>query len=339
MKINFTHRQFSHCESGVTANLLNHYGFPCSEAMAFGIGSGLFFAYFPFVKLNNLPLAAFRSSPGSIFKKVTKRLGIQVKMQAFRDQRRAERRLDELLESGHPVGVQTGAYWLPYFPPAYRFHFNGHNLVVVGREGDGYRISDPVFEEMVYCSGKDLTKARFSKGALAPKGKIYYITCMSNHQFDLEKAVTKGIEEVYRRMLAPFPLIGVRGIRFLARRIALWPDTLGKKQAILHLGHLIRMQEEIGTGGAGFRFIFAAFLEEAATVLNNSSLKDLSEQCTEIGDQWRNFALNASRTCKDRAVVGGGSFLDLSEQLQACADREKHLFKGLGLALHPTSAC
>ena len=77
MKIDFSHRQFAHCESGVTANLLNHHGFPCSEAMAFGIGAGLFFAYAPFIKINYLPLTTYRTAPGSIFKIATKRLGIQ----------------------------------------------------------------------------------------------------------------------------------------------------------------------------------------------------------------------------------------------------------------------
>ena len=78
MKIDFHNRQFAHCESGVTANLLNHHGFPCSEAMAFGIGGGLFFAYVPFIKITHLPRTTFLIAPGNIFKKATKRLGIEV---------------------------------------------------------------------------------------------------------------------------------------------------------------------------------------------------------------------------------------------------------------------
>ena len=48
LRVDFEHRQSSHCESGVAAGLLSHYGIPLSEAMAFGIGAGLFFAYLPF---------------------------------------------------------------------------------------------------------------------------------------------------------------------------------------------------------------------------------------------------------------------------------------------------
>jgi hypothetical protein len=76
--IHFTHRQSAHCESGVAVNLMNHYGLDISEAMAFGIGGGLFFAYLPFVKVNlscggrafaqaYLPPSRFRVDPTQLF--------------------------------------------------------------------------------------------------------------------------------------------------------------------------------------------------------------------------------------------------------------------------------
>lgn len=328
MNIDFAHRQSAHCESGVTANLLSHHGFPCSEAMAFGIGGGLFFAYIPFIKINFLPLTTFRIAPGSLFAKASRRLGVAVKKKTFRKPEPAEHELDRLLEAGHPVGAQTGVFWLPFFPPAFRFHFNGHNLVVIGKEGDDYLISDPIFEETVRCPASDLRKARFAKGALAPKGKLYYVAKMPE-TFDLTSAIKAGITDVCRVMLkVPLPLLGVRGIRLLADQLFGWPEKLGEKKALLHLGHVIRMQEEIGTGGAGFRFIYAAFLQEAAGVLSNDTLLDLSHRCTDIGDLWRDFALNSSRVCKGRMAVQG-SFNDLAEQLRLCAAREKQLFKDL----------
>ncbi len=328
MKIDFPHRQFAHCESGVTANLLNYHGLPCSEALAFGIGSGLFFGYVPFVKLNFMPLTTFRIGPGSIFGKATKRLGIEIKKEKFRDPVVAEKHLDSLLAEGRPVGAQTGVYWLPFFPPAYRFHFNGHNLVIIGKEGDDYLISDPIFEEPVRCPASDLRKARFAKGALAPKGKIYYIEKMPA-SFDLPQAVTAGISEVCRNMLkTPVPLAGVRGIRLLSRRLAKWPNKMSEKDTILNLGHIIRMQEEIGTGGGGFRFLYAAFLQEAAGILENDRLSELSQHCTEIGDLWRDFALLASRVCKGRAAVQD-SFDELAQLLRNCADEEEVLFNDL----------
>jgi len=328
LKIDFPHRQFAHCESGVIANLLDYHGFPCSEALAFGIGSGLFFAYVPFVKINYLPLTTFRSGPGSIFRKTTKRLGIKVRQQKFKDRQQAEEELDRLLAAGVPVGTQVGVYWLPFFPPAYRFHFNAHNLVVFGKDGDEYLISDPIFEETVRCPAADLRKARFAKGALAPHGRLYYIDGMPE-RIDVKGAARDAMLDICQVMLkVPVPLLGVRGIRLLARQLSRWPERLSENDALQYLGHVVRMQEEIGTGGGGFRFIYAAFLQEVAQLFDDERYLDLSQRCTAAGDLWREFAVNASRLCKGRAA-GGNSFAGLAAMLRDCAAEEEQLFREL----------
>ncbi|MEN8142140.1 MAG: BtrH N-terminal domain-containing protein [Thermodesulfobacteriota bacterium] len=332
MKIKYQHRQSAHCENGVTAGLVSHYGIDLTEAMAFGIGAGLFFGYIPFIRLNHLPLTTFRVVTGAIFKKVTKELGVKIYSRNFRDQQQAMQVLDETIAKGTPVGLQTGAWWLPYFPDAYRFHFNMHNLVVFGKEGDNYLISDPIFPEPVICASDDLRKARFAKGALAPKGKMY---CLSEvpEQVDMAKAVKNGVRAVTKGMLKyPLPIIGISGIRFLARRLVKWPKKLGEENALLHLGQLIRMQEEIGTGGAGFRFIYAAFLQEAAPHLEDDRFLAFSERMTAIGDRWREFAVRAARNCKGRADAED-SYPAMAKILMDCADREEKLYQDLSEAV------
>ncbi len=330
MEINFIHRQSAHCESGVTANLISHYGEQMSEAMAFGIGAGLFFAYLPFIKLNNLPMTTYRCITGGIFNRTMKELGVSVESRKFRDQELAMETLDATLARGIPVGLQTGAWWLPYFPPAYRFHFNMHNLVVYGRRGDEYLISDPVFPEPVVCNRIDLMKARFAKGTLAPKGKMYYLTRVPD-RMDLQPAIRNGIRAVTKVMLkTPLPIIGVRGMRFLAGRMELWPRNLGEKKALLCLGQQVRMQEEIGTGGAGFRFIYAAFLQEAAILLQDDRLKEMSSKMTAVGDVWREFAVVAARMCKGRAGENE-SFTLPANILRECAADEESLYRELAV--------
>ena len=51
------------------------------------------------------------------------------------------------------------------------FHFNGHNLVVYGKEGDNYLISDPIMEGTHVMDSYQLERVRFAKGALAPRGQ------------------------------------------------------------------------------------------------------------------------------------------------------------------------
>ena len=326
--INFPHNQSAHCESGVASNLFSHRGIKITEAMAFGIGSGLFFGYLPFIRLNGLPLVTYRSAAGHILKRMAEIQGVEMYQKKFRSREQAMAELDEALEASIPVGLQTGVYWLPYFPRALRFHFNAHNLVVYGKEDNQYLISDPVFPMPVRCPAEDLVRARFASGALAPKGKMYYLVKVPD-QVDHRYYIIRGIQEACKMMLdSPFPLIGVKGIRFLAGRLEKWPVRLGTESAILHLGHVVRMQEEIGTGGGGFRFMYAAFLQECAAILQAHSLVDCASLLTAAGDSWRQFAPMAARICKDR-LRPGDSFQALAEQLRECAVLEEQVFRQL----------
>jgi hypothetical protein len=199
----------------------------------------------------------------------------------------------------------------------------------MGRENGEYLISDPIMGDIEKLSYDDLMRVRFAKGTYPPKGRMYFITEIPS-SYDLKKAIILGIRKTSQDMLRiPVPLFGVRGIRYLARRMRQWPQTLGPKKACLYLGQIIRMLEEIGTGGAGFRFIYAAFLREAAKELTQPWLNDLSQEMTEDGDRWREFAVIAGRIFKDRAGLDE-SYSVAADILMDIAGREEHLFKELG---------
>lgn len=102
----------------------------------------------------------------------------------------------------------------------------------------------------------------------------------------------------------------------------------GVKVANHYLGQVVRMQEEIGTGGGGFRFIYGAFLQEASVILENPKLKELSKEITAIGDQWRDFAINASRIYKNRSSELD-AYNKVAKQLEDIADKEEVFFKKL----------
>lgn len=327
MKIDFTHNQSAHCENGVVSNLMKHNGFDVSEPMVFGIGSGLLFCYIPFLMVNHAPAITYRAMPGFIFNRFAKRVGIKIKRQKFKNPEAAKAKLDENLEKNNPVGLQVGVYNLLYFPDEYRFHFNAHNLVVYGKEEDTYLISDPVMETVTTLTDKQLEKVRFAKGAFAPKGHMYYPIAFPE-KLQLEKAIKKGIKHTCRDMLAPFSFVGVKGIHKIAGLIRKWPKKKGTKVANHYLGQIVRMQEEIGTGGGGFRYIYAAFLQEAGTILKNEQLAELSKEMTEIGDLWRDFALEASRIYKNRSSKKDG-YNTVADQLDVIGNREEAFFKKL----------
>lgn len=332
MEIDFEHIQSAHCENGVTTNLLRHIGIEeINEPLAFGMGSGLFFIYIPLLKVNNGPAFSFRTMPGQVFSRTCKALKIPVERKKFRSPQKAMEHLDALLEKDQPVGCQVGVYYLTYFPKEYRFHFNAHNLVVYGKEGDQYLISDPVMEETTSLSSYELERVRFAKGPLAPKGQIYYPKANPGQMNDdlIRKAIKNGIKRNTKMMIyIPGNVAGVKGIRYTAKLIKGYRDKLGVKKAGQYLAQLVRMQEEIGTGGGGFRFMYAAFLQQAHGYIPNDDLLSISNEFTKAGDLWRSAAIQAAGIYKGR-ITEQSDFNDMADHLFEIADIEKAAFKRL----------
>ena len=162
---------------------------------------------------------------------------------------------------------------------------------------------------------------------MAPKGLLYYPLQVPK-SIDYALVVPKVVKKNARAMLkTPVPIAGIRGIRALAKSIG----KLEKKDrhyAKLFLGHIVRMQEEIGTGGAGFRFIYASFLQEAGRLLDNSLLSEASEMMTAAGDQWREFALQLARAIR-RNKGESIDFSALQGKLESVAESEAGVYRML----------
>ena len=301
-----------------------------TEPLAFGIGSGLFFIYIPFMKVNDGPAISFRTMPGMIFKRTCRSLDIPILRKKFSSKENAQQALDNRLQSGHPAACQVGVFYLPYFPKEYRFHFNAHNLIVVGKEADNYLISDPIMETITTMTSYELERVRFARGPLAPRGQLYFPKekrAVTDEQ--MKQAIITGIKRNVRHMLyAPGNIAGISGIRYTAKKIKKWRDTLGLERSRSYLAQLVRMQEEIGTGGGGFRFIYAAFLQQAYAYHPVDELMDISKQFTKAGDLWRDAAIQASGIYKGR-LTAQQDYNVMGDYLLDIAELEKKAFNDL----------
>jgi len=327
----FEHLQTAHCENGATTALLRYNGLPfLTEPLSFGIGSGLFYIHIPFLKINKGPAISFRIMPGSIFKRTNKALGIKIKSIHFASHSKAASFLDKKLEEGVPVGCQVGVYHLPYFPKEYRFHFNAHNIIIFGKNDTHYFISDPVMEHTTLLTPEELEKVRFAKGLFSPKGRIYFPEYVPKvNQQILKKAIIKGIKRNVRDMLyIPGHIAGVKGIVYTSKKIRKLNDKMGIQNAGFYLAQIVRMQEEIGTGGGGFRYVYAAFLEQAATIFQNEHLMGASNEFTKAGNMWRDNAVQMAGIYKGR-LQEQKDFDDIAENMLQISEVEKMAFKNL----------
>jgi hypothetical protein len=327
-KIPFSHVMAAHCESGTLTAMLNHHGLKISEPMVFGIASGIFFGYMK-VPMMHFPSVISRIQPGKILKNFAKRSGIQFITRKYSDPLEAERDLDRLLEQNQPVAVQVDFFYMDYFPAWVRVHINVHFLAVIGKNGDKYIISDGYHPEIAEISKEALRKGRFATGSMAPKGFMYYPVNVPA-EIDFRDGIRKGIKDsVFYMLKIPMPFLGVRGIRRFADKIVEWPKYAGDIEELAHEIFKINvMLEDQGTGGGGFRYIYASFLREAGMLLNSPVLQELSQRMMDIGDGWREISLRSSRMAKNRDL-GTDRLKELGGLISEKADLEYVFFNDL----------
>lgn len=127
----------------------------------------------------------------------------------------------------------------------------------------------------------------------------------------------------------PFNIAGVKGIASTGKKIKKWRDQLGQQTAGLYLAQLVRMQEEIGTGGGGFRYIYGAFLQEAFAYHPIDKLTEISKIFTQSGDLWRTAAVQAAGIYKGR-IGSQQDFNVMGDYLIEISEIEKKAFQALG---------
>lgn len=326
--ITFHHKIAAHCESGTVSGLLTHAGIELTEPMVFGIAGAIFFGYFK-TRMFPFPMFAVRNQPGKIRVNVGKYLGVRWRKSRFRDPIAAERELDVLLAKGIPVAVQVDFFNMEYVPAYARAHFNGHYIIITGRDGDEYIVSDAYAQDLARLDVQSMRKARFARGSFAPKGLMFYLSDTPS-SVDLHRACVKGIRHAcYYMLRLPIPFLGVKGIRFFAKKIMDWPRIAGTEERLAHEIMMIHvLMEDRGTGGGGFRFLYATFLQEAAKVLHEPRLDGLAQRMMENGDEWRHISVHAARMGK-RRELGPDKLAELSDMIRARADAEEHLFREL----------
>jgi hypothetical protein len=236
--------------------------------------------------------------------------------------------LDQNLFKGIPTGMQVGVFNLTFFPPEYRMHYNMHNLVCFGKEDNLYYISDTVMEHVHTITYEDLVRVRYAKGPFAPKGKMYWINSI-HPDLDYKTAIKQGIKRtVYDMIKVPFPLIGTKGIKWLSKDLRKWPEKKGNEKASFYLGQILRMAEDFGTGGAGFRYIYGAFLKEASEVFESLELQDAADMMGKTANRWREFTYIGARNCKNRQKPEE-DYGKLADMLYEIAEMEEAVYRKL----------
>ena len=289
----YEHRVASHCETGSMRNLLVHDGLAITEPMVFGLGSGPAFYYLFFSRSHTgFPLVGIRNRPGSIIKNVAGLLGVDMFGKRLGSPAEAMREADRLIDEGRPVIACVDMFYMKYLPQFLQVHAPFHFIILVGHDETSYAVSDPYFDCPGVLRRSDLEVAWDTHAKMSQDNFLAYARRVPR-EVDWRRAVIAGMKRTIKGMLPPRPVrrllkfVGVEGMRMYARKSLEWPrryDGHWLREGILW--NAVAFEDQ-GTGGAAFRLMYGAFLQEASAILGSSEIEGLATKMVEHGQAWR----------------------------------------------------
>lgn len=288
MKKETRHYPGRHCASTALCNLANYHGIRWSEPTCFGLGAGLGFSFI------NIP----GSSPGSFIhvrssgleEHFFRHIKNSVACRQYTDPAEGERDLCSLLDRGLPALALTDIYYLPYFNTG--THFPGHAVTVWGynREDKLYYVSDTEREEILEVPFENMREARFCKDVyLSLKGDLYCPDRLSMPP-DMPGVIRKALVTNSRNMMTSGN--SFQGLDALAK----WGEAIADWQELPDWQWCSRfcyqVIEKRGTGGGGFRLMYAEFLREWAPHLPQISSSGLYDRMDEVAAAWTDLAFS-----------------------------------------------
>jgi len=364
---NFEHRVGYHCESSSMRDLFEFYGFPMSEAMAFGLDATMGFGFFDttskvsFIPESDIPffLGGKQGTiePNSL---ACRLLGFKLRKQSFTSADKAWEESKKLINQDIPLILQVDLGYLPYFEEEGDIHFGGHAITLAGYdEVDGIAyVGDSEFDGFQKIEIEQLKRGRSSEygpNFMRPKNTQFSMKRRPDGKHPpLAAGVKVAIQKAVSNMLRPsMNSNGIQGLKLFTSSIPQWDEkltgtvkdpegkTISRSRLMFELIH--GYIETWGTGGASFRNLYKSFLEE---LLTHPELKEgskawaidefniIEDSIPLIEESAKNWTLiaetlkNAANEFKDDCL----NQVDLNE-LQNVAlnilSKEENLFKNL----------
>lgn len=306
----FEHFVGKHCSSSAIKSALAFDGINLSEAMIFGLASGLGFFY---LHDSELPSRKFNGRAPDLEGNFYKLIGQELDWAKVWDFDIIEKTLD----NNRPIIAQTDIYSIPYYDDV---HFIGHGLLVLGHENDNLIVADIASADLL-----ELPLVSFKKAISEdnyPLLKAYsYAPLPFVKSIDIEALLPTAIKKTCWYMLEPpSKQEGLKGLQLMAEDIVNWPK---QKDAAFIARFGYQAIEKRGTGGGSFRLIYSEFLEETSSFRKIDSsivngFKDSAQLWTAFARQLKNaaFADNKQQSkILSQSVQVLNSIVELEKQL------------------------
>lgn len=283
-----TYTQFGgkHPETATITNVLANQGFvsphngrPFTQEMILGIAGGLGCGYilWEFKKYDAAILVmGFQNRWNytvDFMQNLCDRLGVSAEFKETGGQKAAQKHLEEALEAGIAPIAWIDQESLPYFylRPMYNGCFS-HFVTVFGLENDQVWVDDRA-RKPIPVNAADFAQARARIGSY--KNRLLLLKS-NGGKVDLTAAITAGIEDCIEHLGRDSQTFAIPVYQKWAKMMTDaknkkgWPvvfkDGKGLYSTLRSIHEGIKL---FGTDGGGLRYMYAAFLNEAAPILNN----------------------------------------------------------------------
>lgn len=285
--ITVTHRAGRHCGSSAIRDLLEFHGLNLSEAMCFGLGSGLGINYLtltegPIRRMTHVRSLGFES-------RIFEALGEPFRWETYDSEMEAADALDAKLDSGRPALLLTDIFHLDYFGS--RTHFPGHAIVAWKRDDTRVFVTDTERPELIPVGRVELSRARFSTLPPFVHNANLYAPCKVHADGVSASLVVSVIRQNAGMLLHGDTNNGIAALDTWHGDLPRWVALDDWRWAARFAYQII---EKRGTGGGGFRAMYVEFLGEAAALdrrverLNLVGLMQVSaRRWTELANELR----------------------------------------------------
>lgn len=315
---NFLHIVGSHCSSSSIASVLRYDGRPLSEAMVFGLGSGMGFYYLH--DPAGSPTHRFNGRAADLEGNFYRHVGQPIHWFEGWQPEQAW----QALTNARPVLAQGDIFYLPYYDPP--VHFTGHGVVVSGIDliAERVEVADIADPQPIILSFADFRA--FMETENLPLLRPFRWGAAPNLEFRpvSRQTIHNALRTLTQTMLTPpSPIEGLPAMQQMADALPSWakaPDWLW----CARFGY--QAIEKRGTGGGGFRYLMADFFQEGAAYFPWFAELQLPGRMRAIGDQWVALAKTVKAIFVNEDKRG---FVPAGQQLQQIVTAETKLLQEL----------
>lgn len=308
------HHPGRHCASTGIRDLVNFHRIGWSEAMCFGIGAGLGIWYLDLAGISPSRLIHVRSA--DIEEQFFRRIGHPFSWEVYEDPAQSERALCSCLERGLPAILRTDIYHLPYYNSS--THFPGHVIVVWGYDSreKHFLVTDTEREDLIEVPFENMRRARYSTGGFFEMMGNMFAPETISQPVDLSAVISNAIAFNSRMILnSAHDFQGIAGLKKCQQEVLNWGDLTDWQWTARFTYQVI---ERRGTGGGGFRPMYADFLAEAAQYVPKAVSLGLAQQMYELGRAWHDLAMALKEASEEKTP----DFSEVAQRLRTLTTKE-----------------